>query len=165
MLPSKERLRRKSVFQRAYNGRRMVSSPQVSLFVLPKESKDNKVNKYWKPMVGFVVSKKTSKSACKRNRVKRQTREAYRLISQEVYSGIREDIQLNIWYAVVFVIHPNALNSSFSQIKSSVESCLIRSQKKLKGKSTDKTWSGKQKAKDDLLVNRSQKSSRTSDNK
>ena len=162
MLPSSERLRRKSVFQRAYKERRSVSSPQVSLYVLPKVAKGNpnKVNTYWRPLAGFVVSKKTAKSACKRNRVKRQTREAYRLLSRRIFSGQKNHFGLRDWYAIVFVIHPKALTSNFDEIARSVESCLIRAEKKYgQTRSTRK-----QKSKDDQDVKRSEISSRSGDN-
>ena len=160
MLPSTERLRRKSVFQRAYKERRHVSSPQVSLYVLPKLTHPGSSDK-WRPLVGFVVSKKTAKNASARNRVKRQTREAYRMLSRALFDGSREHIQLGSFYALVFVIHPKAINSSFDDIYQSVESCLIRAEKKFcrlaKGP-------GKQKSKDDQDVNRSPKSSSPGDN-
>lgn len=111
-------------------------------------------------MVGFVVSKKTSKSACKRNRVKRQTREAYRRLSRLIYANEKEHIALNRWYALVFVIHPKALTSKFDEIAKSVESCLIRAESKFGSDISTR----KQKAKNDLHINRSQKSSRTGDN-
>lgn len=112
---------------------------------------------YWRPLAGFVVSKKTAKSACKRNKVKRQTREAYRLLSQAIYDGKKNHIRLSAWYALVFVIHPRSLTSSFDEIARSVESCLIRAEKKFSGsnfsaKPSSKQTS-KQKSKDDQDVN------------
>lgn len=160
MLPSRERLRRKSVFQRAYKERRHVSSPQVSLYVLPKLSHPGN-NEKWRPLVGFVVSKKTARNASARNRVKRQTREAYRKLSRALFDGAKEHISLSSFYALVFVVHPKAINSTFDEIFQAVESCLIRAEKKF-------CWqrrAGKQKSKDDQDVNRSSKSSSPGDNK
>ncbi|MBU6454043.1 MAG: ribonuclease P protein component, partial [Cyanobacteria bacterium REEB67] len=115
MLPASERLRKTSVFQRAYSAKNSVNSGCVTLYVLLKRSKDsqkkppsfnqknqekhlatcrpdhqagssdlkNLVEKRgWPhnsfPLVGFSISKKVLKSACKRNRAKRRVREAYR---------------------------------------------------------------------------------------
>lgn len=172
MLPSNERLRRKNVFQRAYKERRHVSSPQVSLYVLPRISRSGQTKvggeaDTWRPLVGFVVSKKTARNACQRNRIKRQTREAYRSLSRNVFEGEKKHLRLNRWYALVFVIHPHALISNFDEIYKAVESCLIRAEKKFSGRPASASSAGKQKSiksKDDQDVNRSRNSSSTLDN-
>lgn len=82
------------------------------------------------PLVGFVVTKKVSKSACKRNKVKRQTREAYRYIARQVLSGAKSHIEFGQWYILVFTIHSQCLTSSYDQIVKAVESCLIRACKR-----------------------------------
>ncbi len=172
MLPSNERLRRKNVFQRAYKERRHVSSPQVSLYVIPRISRSGRSRAgevgseadSWRPLVGFVVSKKTARNACQRNRIKRQTREAYRSLSRIVFRGEKNHLRLHRWYALVFVIHPHALISNFDEIYKAVESCLIRAENKFSGKSASSSSSGKQKSikpKDDQDVNRSRNSSST----
>ena len=132
MLPSLERLRRAGVFQRAYNRRMVVSTSVVTLYVLPKEGKktDGKGKSSWRPLAGFVVAKKVSKSSCKRNRAKRRIREAYRLLRTDVFDGRRDDIALQDWYALVFVANDAALTASYQEIEDSVVNVLVRASSK-----------------------------------
>jgi len=106
----------------------VMGTPLVTLYVLPKEGKkpDAKASSTWRPLVGFVVAKKVSKSACKRNRAKRRIREVYRLLRTEIFDGKRDDIKLRDWYALVFVAHEPALEASYESIKESVTSVLVR---------------------------------------
>lgn len=110
MLPGHERLRRSSVFQRAYTGRKNVSSSLFSLYVLlrtpakkladsSKGAPDNEnasgtatnsKRPPRAPLVGFVVSKKTHKHAVDRNRAKRRLREAYRRFRLDFEKADRE---------------------------------------------------------------------------
>ncbi len=129
MLPSEERLRRASVFQRAYNKRMVVSTSVVTMYILPKESK-GAPKADWKPLTGFVVAKKVSKSAVKRNRAKRKIREVYRLLRTSVFNGERQDIALRDWYAIVFVAHEGALEATYEQVEEAVVSCLVRASSK-----------------------------------
>jgi len=144
VLPSEERLRRASVFQRAYNKRMVVSTSVLTMYILPKEGKRGETRTpsevsgppagagrgNWKPLTGFVVAKKVSKSAVKRNRAKRRIREAYRLLRTSVFNGEREDIALRDWYAIVFVAHEPALAATYQQIEEAVVSCLVRGSSK-----------------------------------
>ncbi len=127
MLPSDERLRRASVFQRAYNKRMVVSTSIVTMYILPKEGKRSDS---WRPLTGFVVAKKVSKSAVKRNRAKRRIREVYRLMRTSVFGGKRDDIALKDWYAIVFVAHEAALEATYEQVEEAVVSCLVRGSSK-----------------------------------
>lgn len=101
MLPALERLRRTGVFQRAYTGRKSVTTDLATLYVLPRtrpphrpataDAKSTAKSTERSalappqparlPLVGFVVAKKVCKSAQKRNRAKRRLREAYRLLT------------------------------------------------------------------------------------
>lgn len=145
MLPSKERLRRASVFQRAYNGRTRVNTPLISLYVLPRQSKggpqgrgspQNQGGKpdgaravdSWRPLSGFVVAKKVSKSSCKRNRAKRRLREAYRLLRNSP-EGVA--LELSQWYALIFVAHPPMLEATWQDVEKAVRDCLQRAHGKL----------------------------------
>lgn len=128
MLPSKERLRRQSLFERAYKARMVINADAFSLYVVPRRPSPhqakfaNAKNKDLLPLAGFVVGKKVSKSACVRNKVKRRLRESYRLV--------RRRFELNQLYALVFVIHPQALHLSWEQINNALLSSLDRAKKK-----------------------------------
>jgi ribonuclease P protein component len=99
------------------------------MYILPKESK-GAPKADWKPLTGFVVAKKVSKSAVKRNRAKRKIREVYRLLRTSVFNGERQDIALRDWYAIVFVAHEGALEATYEQVEEAVVSCLVRASSK-----------------------------------
>lgn len=119
MLPSPERLRRQSLFERAYKARMVINADAFSLYVVPRRPSSGKS---LLPLAGFVVGKKVSKSSCVRNRVKRQLRESYRLV--------RRSFELNQLYALVFVIHPQALHMTWDQLNGALLSSLDRAKKK-----------------------------------
>jgi ribonuclease P protein component len=127
MLPRTERLKRSHLFTKAYNTRKSVTTPYFTLYVLPRISKSalNKVTGIDKdkqsksgikanalPMTGFVVSKKVSKSACLRNKMKRRTRESYRLLRTQ---------SLSQWYVMILVIKENTLNASWADLCRTME--------------------------------------------
>lgn len=146
MLPASERLRKTSVFQRAYSARNSVSSGCVILYVLPRRPPQGKAAKLAKaagsnqtnnqssqarwPLTGFAISKKVLKSACKRNRAKRRVREAYRLIKNSANQAFYQETFLHRWYALVYVINPTAITASFGDISVSVKDCLLKAGKK-----------------------------------
>jgi ribonuclease P protein component len=76
-------------------------------------------------MVGFVVSKKISKSACRRNKIKRRLREAYRNFRASEKDNGTEKQPLEKWYAMVFVIKENALTATWSEICSTIEKAFL----------------------------------------
>lgn len=119
MLPSAERLRRQSLFERAYKARMVINADAFSLYVVPRRPSPGK---NLLPLAGFVVGKKVSKSSCVRNRIKRQLRESYRLV--------RRSFELNQLYALVFVIHPQALHMTWDQLNGALLSSLDRAKKK-----------------------------------
>ncbi len=119
MLPSPERLRRQSLFERAYKARMVINADAFSLYVVPRHPSSGKS---LLPLAGFVVGKKVSKSSCVRNRIKRQLRESYRLV--------RRSFELNQLYALVFVIHPQALHMTWDQLNGALLSSLDRAKKK-----------------------------------
>lgn len=106
MLPLAERLKRNHLFTKAYGAKKSVVTPFFTLYVLPRIS--NKAM----PFAGFVVSKKVSKSACLRNRMKRRVRESYRLLRTQ---------SLNQWYVMILVIKENVLNASWNDLCRTME--------------------------------------------
>lgn len=68
--------------------------------------------------IGFVVSAKISKSAVKRNRVKRQMREAVRLL-------LKED-KLNTGFMIAFMAKSNILEREYQEIAVDVTKILKR---------------------------------------
>lgn len=151
MLPDAERLRRASVFKRVYAARKSVSTAIATLYVLPKSGQNRIQNQFQggekvserpgllakqsgklpgkPPLVGFVVAKKVSKSACARNKAKRRVREAYRLIRKscavkDTYGTEAPQLFLDQWYALVFVIHEKVLTATWEEIEKSVAACL-----------------------------------------
>ncbi len=147
MLPASERLRRANVFQRAYAGRKSVSTAYVTLYVLPKinsgaakKTSFTKKTSARRPLVGFVVAKKVSKNATDRNKAKRRVREAYRRLSREdivnngqaaVFAN-KQNVGQNLdqWYALVWVLHTKVLSATWQEIQKTVVECLEKADAK-----------------------------------
>ena len=172
MLPASERLRRASVFQRAYTGRKSISTEYFTLYILLRQRKlqgqlktgqgvqesdltreragqrletdaaegrqGGKKCRQWRPLVGFVVSKKVIKGACQRNRVKRRMREAYRSLrsgekeEKSVSSGELRDVSRSLqqWYALVWVINEKVLNANWEEICKKMEESLLQASRR-----------------------------------
>jgi ribonuclease P protein component len=121
MLPLSERLKRPSLFARAYSARKSVATPIFTLYVLPRSSPKQVL-----PMVGFVVSKKISKSACQRNKMKRRLREAYRKVTGSMSENTGAgNAPLRKLYAVVLVIREGMLKTSWSDTCTTMENALL----------------------------------------
>ena len=85
--------------------------------------------------MGFSISKKVLKSACKRNRAKRRVREAYRHIRKAAEPALIAQVRMERFYSLVFVINPSALTAKFDDISTAVKDSLIKATKKFSHKS------------------------------
>jgi len=157
LLPANERLRKSSVFQRAYTGRKSVNTRLVTLYVVPRAKSERKTphspTATRLPFVGFVAAKKVLKSAVSRNRVKRRVREAYRLLTRSLREGPKDRTSLSAqaviektvqntegssnpkyklgqWYVLVFVLHAVALEATWTEILNAVDECLSKAENK-----------------------------------
>lgn len=115
MLIDKNRLRKKSDIDIVFNKGKFVPGElanlkywKISSEAFPKRGYDESDLK-----VTVVVGKKVAKSAVKRNKLKRQFREVLRL-------EIKQN-KLKTGYFILIMVKPEAFDSKFDDIKSSVE--------------------------------------------
>lgn len=116
MLPKKYRLKNNRAFEATYSQRKRVSDEFVILYFgrLKKEpAYDTKI--------GFVVNKKYSKRAVKRNRAKRLFREAFRLLLKE---GAISKIEL--FQSLIFFVKQYEQKLSLEIAKKSILNLLNR---------------------------------------
>lgn len=89
------------------------------------------------PLAGFVVGKKVHAKACQRNLAKRRVREAYRILRQELATEgktSKDALNLEQWYAIVFVVQAKMLEAKWEEIKISVRHSLQKANEKFGGK-------------------------------
>ncbi|MDD5098582.1 MAG: ribonuclease P protein component [Candidatus Pacebacteria bacterium] len=99
MLSQENRLKKKKEFEAVFKGGRIVRGNSFFLKFL-----DNGTNR---TKIGFVVSKKVSKKAVERNKVKRRLREATREKKDDIDKGL----------SIVIVALPVIKDLSFEEIK------------------------------------------------
>lgn len=109
MLKKEFRLRKQKDFENVFNKGFYFSN---NLLSLKATENDSPISRF-----GFIVSKKISKKAVERNRVKRLLRESIRLM--------RENIKIG--FDVVFIPKIEIVGKSFAEVDSSVEKLLKRS--------------------------------------
>lgn len=131
MLTSPERLRKPNLFQRVYSARKSVSCDQLTLYVLARQARSAPRL----PLAGFVIGKKVHSKSTDRNRSKRRVREAYRLLRQQLQEmpeqaeGLRR-LNLEQWYAIVWVIQGDLLEKSWAEVSENVVNCLRKASEK-----------------------------------
>ncbi len=114
MLKKKYRLKKYSAVMATYRVNNVISDKNVFIY-LGKEKID-----YSLPVkFAFIVSKKISKSAVKRNKIKRRMRESIRLLLKN--SSIKN---INKYISVVIVAKKHLLDSDFDSVYSSLSTLL-----------------------------------------
>ena len=124
MLAKQFRLKKSSAFQATYRVKNSYERSGIILFVgkIKNEKQKDSLTK-----VGFVVSKKAHKRAVKRNRVKRQLREAYRMHKHQLLQ-ILTDKQQQL--AIAFIYLSDELTSS-AEIEEKMKTLLARISERL----------------------------------
>lgn len=106
MLPRKARLRKNRNFDTVYRKGKCYYCKDLSIYVL--------ANDLIFTRCGFSISKKVSKKAVERNKLKRQLSFIFREEEKKIESCVD----------IVFVARKNLLNLNFSEIKTVVKSLL-----------------------------------------
>ncbi|PIT86778.1 MAG: ribonuclease P protein component [Candidatus Magasanikbacteria bacterium CG10_big_fil_rev_8_21_14_0_10_43_6] len=120
MLPKEYRLKKKRDFEIAFENGRFVGGALTTMKVWQINPQKYPKRGYAVDMlkIGFVVGKKVSKSAVKRNRVKRQMREVVRLLQK----GGR----LRQGYLLIVMAKPGILDVSYPEIEKDLTAVLAR---------------------------------------
>jgi len=108
MLPKENRLKKDKEFEAVFKGGRTLKGKSVFLRYL--------INGTDKTKVGFVVSKKISKLAVERNKIKRRMREIIRLKKKDIKEGL----------SVVIVSLPPIKGMGYKEIKDDLENLLTK---------------------------------------
>lgn len=103
MLPKENRLKKEKEFETVFKGGRAVKGSNIFLKYLANGTDKTKV--------GFVVSKKVSKLAVERNKIKRRMREVVRLKKKEIKEGL----------SIIFIALPSINNVEYGEIKKDIE--------------------------------------------
>ncbi len=119
MLKKCYRLKNKYAFSATYKKKNIVADDYFVMY-LGKE----KENEDYPTKFGFVVSKKISKRAVKRNKIKRLAREVVRL----ALKNTAKEASLAILKRVSVIILPRqkALGADFSIVKNSIENLILK---------------------------------------
>jgi len=107
VLKKENRLKSKSAFKATYSNNNVVSNSEIVLYA--GKIKENEV---CPTRVGFVVSKKISKRAVRRNRIRRLIRENIRLILKNKEFNI-----LNKFQSLIFMAKADISKVEFEEIR------------------------------------------------
>ena len=118
MLSKQQRLTKSSAFKATYRLRQSTADALLVLYV-GKEKAPSQPSR-----IGFIVSKKIHKRSVRRNRIKRLTREAYRLALQ------KNEISPP-FLSLIFTARNGALDADFKQVYNSVITLINKMDAKL----------------------------------
>ena len=120
MLPRENRLKHNRDFKTLFDEGKFVPGSLVNAQIWKIDLEKYPRRKYTLDdlKIGFVVSKKTSKSAVKRNRIKRQMSESVRLIIK--------NNTLKTGYLVLILAKNEILDKEYADIEKSVDQLLHR---------------------------------------
>ena len=110
MLKKINRLKAKAAFKATYNNNNVVSDNEIVLY-----AGKIKQNEVCPTRVGFVVSKKVSKRAVRRNRIKRLIRENVRLMLKN-----NEFDVLNKYQSLIFMAKRDLYEEDFESIRNTI---------------------------------------------
>jgi len=113
MLPKNQRLKGKKLFNEIYKKGRVYSN---NLLVIYLFNRGNRYPDLHESRAGFVVSKKISKKAVIRNKIRRRTSECYRILT----SGICNNTD------IIWCVRKAIINATMSDIKSAVFDLLTK---------------------------------------
>jgi ribonuclease P protein component len=115
-LPSRHRLKRRWDFQSVYQQGIRRSSRHLIIRALPvaKDSANQSID----IKIGISISRKVSKKAVVRNRIKRQIRSAFRYLLPKISSP----------WLIVVIVKPEAQECNYEHFLRELEQLLIRSE-------------------------------------
>ncbi len=116
MLNKQQRLTKFNAFVATYKQKKIVADENIILY-----GGKNKTLKDQPTRVGFVVSKKISKLAVKRNKIKRYLRESYKTFLKSEQSELSQKFQ-----SLIFMANNQALNKTHKELEQSLFSLLIK---------------------------------------
>jgi len=108
MLPKKNRIKKEKDFETVFKNSKSLRNDLIVFKITNNKAETNRF--------GFVVSKKISKSAVVRNRVKRRLAEAIR----SMIGGMKKGVDL------VLIALPGIEKENFSEVKKAVEEALTK---------------------------------------
>lgn len=107
MLPAKQRLKGRKIFNEIYKKGKVYFNNLLVLYSLKRKYNEQGLQKI---RAGFVISKKISKKAVVRNKIRRRLSESYRILS----NGICKNMD-TIW-----CVRKSIINATMADIKNAV---------------------------------------------
>lgn len=121
MLPKKERLKDRRLFNLTFKKRQKRSSNLLTVYYLfPINKKD--IN--YLPKTSFIAGLNIDKRATKRNQIKRRMREAYKLIKKKLITT--NNNILSLCSVLIFIANPNIKSATFEQIRETMLDLLTK---------------------------------------